>query len=205
MWPPCKERQNPVSLGRASPSHSCAISSGNSTSHSGLLRAGVHMGPGKDTAVDGESGHRFGAGGEKERKESSGQSRVRKRPLGEEDFSFWSLLELQDRKTRSTLVSWAGQTNRPHRPQTPLWKTCKEALQGAQGTARCQGHPARTHRLCLPEGVHNGAPLLSHHSVVPQPGLGVDGLTHGPQHLQGLPAVPAERRGLAGAQQAMEL
>lgn len=44
MWPPCKERQNPVSLGRASPSHSCAISSGNSTSQSGLLRAGVEMG-----------------------------------------------------------------------------------------------------------------------------------------------------------------
>lgn len=91
-------------------------------------------GPWEDMAVDGESGHRFGAGGEKERKESSGQSRVRKRPLGEEGFSFWSLLELQDRKRRSTLgVSWAGQTNRPHRPQTPLWKTCKETLQGAQG------------------------------------------------------------------------
>lgn len=71
-------------------------------------------------------------------------------------------------------------------------------LQGAQGTERCQGHSARTHRLCLPEGVHNGTPLLSHHTVVPQPGLGVDGLTHGPQHLQGLPAVPAERRGWQG-------
>lgn len=35
-----------MSLGHASPSLSCAIISGNSTSQSGLLRAGVEMGPG---------------------------------------------------------------------------------------------------------------------------------------------------------------
>lgn len=63
MWPPCKERHNPVSLGHASPLHSCALSPGNSTSQSVLLRAGVEMGPGKDMAVDEESGHRFGAAG----------------------------------------------------------------------------------------------------------------------------------------------
>lgn len=62
----------------------------------------------------------------------------------------------------------------------------------------------RTHRLCLPERVHNGTPLLSHHTVVPQPGFRVDGLPNSPQHLQRLPAVPAERRGLTGAQQAAE-
>lgn len=134
--------------------------------------------------------------GERKEKESSVQSRVR-----EEKFSLWSLFEFQDRKRRGT-SEFSGQAKQAV-PTVPVWETCKEALQGAQGTGMCQGHPAGTHGLCLPERVHNGTPLLSHHTVVPQPGLRVDGLTHGPQHLQGLPAVPAERRGLAGAQHAV--
>lgn len=82
----------------------------------------------------------------------------------------------------------------------PAKTPCREH-KGKRGPRNTQ---ARTHCLCLPECVHNGTPLFSHHTVVPQPGFWVDGLTDTPQHLQRLPAVPAERRGLAGAQQATE-
>lgn len=47
-------------------------------------------------------------------------------------------------------------------------------------------------RLCLPEGVDDGTFLLSHHAVVPVPRLWVDGLTHGPQNLQGVPLVSSQ-------------
>jgi hypothetical protein len=39
-------------------------------------------------------------------------------------------------------------------------------------------------RLRLPVGVHDAALLPAHHPVVPQPRLGVDGFTHGTQHLR---------------------
>ncbi len=39
-------------------------------------------------------------------------------------------------------------------------------------------------RLRLPIGVHDAALLAAHHPVVPQPRLGVDGFTHGTQHLR---------------------
>lgn len=207
MWPPCKERQKTVSLGHASPCHSCAISSGNSTPQSGLPRARVEMGPGEDTAGDGESVHKaLELLGERNRARKAMSRAVWKRPFGKEGFPLEPVLRSRIGR-EGAHQSFLGRPNKqsPHRPQTPLWEPCKEALQGAQGTERCQGHPARTHRLSLPESVHDGTPLLSHHTVVPQPGLGVDGLPHSPQHLQGLPAVPAERRGLPGAQQDMEL
>lgn len=90
----------------------------------------------------------------------------------------------------------------PKKHDGKLAKTPR-CLLGAQ-RKRSPETQLRTHRLCLPECVHNGTPLLSHHTVVPQPGFRVDGLPNGPQHLQRLPAVPAERRGLTGAQQAAE-
>lgn len=53
------------------------------------------------------------------------------------------------------------------------------------------GGPAPSYRFRLPEGVNNGAALVSHHRVVPQPRLRVDGLSHRPQNLQGRSAPPA--------------
>mmetsp|Transcript_2113 Transcript_2113/g.7553 ORF Transcript_2113/g.7553 Transcript_2113/m.7553 type:complete len:387 (-) Transcript_2113:1045-2205(-) len=47
-----------------------------------------------------------------------------------------------------------------------------------------------TSGLRLPPRVHDRAPPLPHHLVVPPPGLRVDGLTHRPQEAQGLAARP---------------
>lgn len=53
----------------------------------------------------------------------------------------------------------------------------------------------KTYRFRLPEGVDDGTPLVSHHVVVPLPGLRVDGLSHRPQDLQRPSLVPADRWG----------
>lgn len=41
-----------------------------------------------------------------------------------------------------------------------------------------------TTSLGLPEGVHDGDVGVAHNTVIPQPGLGVDGFPHAAQHCQ---------------------
>mmetsp|Transcript_97909 Transcript_97909/g.285675 ORF Transcript_97909/g.285675 Transcript_97909/m.285675 type:complete len:290 (-) Transcript_97909:77-946(-) len=43
--------------------------------------------------------------------------------------------------------------------------------------------------LSLPERIHDGAPLIANHLIVPAPGLGVYGLAHGAQHTEGGPVI----------------
>eukprot|EP00123_Amoebidium_parasiticum_P017394 comp23832_c0_seq1/m.41572 comp23832_c0_seq1/g.41572 ORF comp23832_c0_seq1/g.41572 comp23832_c0_seq1/m.41572 type:complete len:727 (+) comp23832_c0_seq1:370-2550(+) len=58
------------------------------------------------------------------------------------------------------------------------------ARAGLSGNGAGQGGHDVAAGLCLPVRVHHGTAALAHHVVVPQPGLGVDGLTNRPQHPQ---------------------
>lgn len=140
MWPPCKERQKPVSLGHTSPCHSCAISSGNSTFQSGLPRAGVEMGPGKDTAVDGESGHKalelLG--------ESNVQSRVWKKKIsfGEEDFPLEPVLSSRIGR-EGTHQSFLGRPNKQSpQPPNPTMGTLQRGPAGSTRDREVPGPPS---------------------------------------------------------------
>lgn len=91
---------------------------------------------------DGESvwAQSFGAaGGEKEGKESSVQSRVWKRPL-ERKVSPWSLFEFQDRKRKGTL-EFPGQAKQVV-PQTQN-PTMGNLPRGPAGSTRDRGTPSR--------------------------------------------------------------
>lgn len=50
------------------------------------------------------------------------------------------------------------------------------------------------YRLCLPEGVDNWTPLLSHNIVIPEPGLRVYGFTNRTQHTQTWQIIPKRER-----------
>lgn len=135
MWPPCKERQNQVSLGRASPSHSCLhwLWSHHIPGCSGQL---WRWGLGKDTAGDSELvfGHEaLELLGERKRGRRAGsRADLGRHPL-ERKVSPWSLSEVQERKKRRRHLQATpespGQAKQLVRIEPK--QTCKGTLQGA--------------------------------------------------------------------------
>lgn len=153
MWPPCKERQNQMSL--AMPAHPTAVCTGSghitSQSDAGCLGqwwrwalGSIRQGTGSlclGTKLWSCWGRERRGGEQGPEQTLAGTLWSGRSPLG-------ACLRSRKERREPTLaghtgVSWASKTTSSHRTKETLWQTCKDTLQGAQGKERSQEHPGK--------------------------------------------------------------